>query len=251
MFQFANSELRYSPYPLAVMRPALEQSFYDELVRTFPPETLFGKIPKYDYKLSLSEKTNSKAYEDFIANTPAWRRFHQWIKSDDFIRAVVDFLKSKNLDLDLNDYFMPTAKRLRVAAGKIARGQIPAGPGRLRTRFEFSVLRADGGEVAPHTDTPRKIITLVMSMIAPGEWPVEFGGGLEIDRVTDDAYAFNWNNRMVPWDKIEAVETIPFVPNQCMIFLKTFNSLHCVRPMTQRGSKALRKTITIVIEKQY
>lgn len=249
MLQFHNSEFRYSPYPLAVIRPAIEPDFYAELVASFPPESIFGKIPKYDYKLSLSEKTNKEQYRKFIESTPPWRRLHSWIKSESFIRAVVDFLASRNVDLDLDDYFTPSGKRLALALGKIARGQIPSGPGRLRTRFEFSVLRADGGEVAPHTDTPRKIITLVMSMIAPGEWPLEFGGGLEVDRATDDAYAFNWNNRIIPWDKMEAVETIPFVPNQCMIFVKTFNSLHSVRPMTQSGSQALRKTITIVIEK--
>jgi hypothetical protein len=110
------------------------------------------------------------------------------------------------------------------------------------------VLRADGGEVAPHTDTSKKIITLVMTMIGEDEWKPEFGGGLDVNRATDPAYAFNWNNRMVPWDKIEVLDTVPFVPNQCTVFVKTFNSLHSVRKMTQKGSDALRKTITIVIE---
>jgi len=77
----------------------------------------------------------------------------------------------------------------------------------------------------------------------------EIRGGLQINRATDNAYAFNWSNRIVPWDKVEVVDTIPFLPNQCMIFVKTFNSLHSVRKMTQHGSSALRKTVTIVIEK--
>jgi hypothetical protein len=55
---------------------------------------------------------------------------------------------------------------------------------------------------------------------------------------------------MVPWDKVEVVESVPFVPNQCMIFIKTFNSLHSVRRMTQTGSKALRRSLTIVIDKE-
>jgi hypothetical protein len=54
---------------------------------------------------------------------------------------------------------------------------------------------------------------------------------------------------MVPWDKIEVLDTIPFVPNQCTVFVKTFNSLHSVRKMKEKGSDALRKTVTIVIEK--
>jgi hypothetical protein len=42
---------------------------------------------------------------------------------------------------------------------------------------------------------------------------------------------------------------IPFLPNQRVIFVKTFKSLHSVRKMTQHGPSALRKTATIVIEK--
>ena len=39
-----------------------------------------------------------------------------------------------------------------------------------------------------------------------------------------------------------------FLPNQRMMFVKTFNSLHSVRKMTQHGPSALGKTVTIVIE---
>lgn len=71
----------------------------------------------------------------------------------------------------------------------------------------------------------------------------------EINRPTDNAYVFNWKNAIVPWDRIEVIDTIPFVPNQCAVFVKTFNSLHSVRKMTQKVSAALRKSITILILK--
>jgi len=86
-------------------------------------------------------------------------------------------------------------------------------------------------------------------MIRDGEWAPRFGGNLDVNRPTDPAYAFNWTNRVVPWDKVEVVDTIPFIPNQCIVFVKTHNSLHSVRRMTETGSKALRKTVTINIEK--
>ena len=119
----------------------------------------------------------------------------------------------------------------------------------LRSRFEFSSLRADGGRVEPHTDAARKVITLVLTMIKDGEWDTAYGSGLDINRATDNRYSFNWQNQMVPWDKLEIVDTVPFVPNQCTVFIKTHNSLHSVREMTQKGSKALRKSVTIVIER--
>lgn len=246
MLNFAPSDVRYAPYPLLVLRPAMDQALYDELCRTFPGPELFEVVPKYDYKLSLSEKFAARNYHGFLAQNPAWNRFHSWIKSDDFIERTAACLKAQHIDLELDRYFDSVASRV---VGGMKRGRLPGLYPRLHSRFEFSVLKADGGEVAPHTDTPKKIITLVLSMIRDGEWDAKLGGGLQINRATDPAYAFNWSNRIVPWDKVEVVDTIPFVPNQCMIFVKTFNSLHSVRKMTEHGSSALRKTVTIVIEK--
>jgi hypothetical protein len=249
MLNYAAADVRYEPYPLVVLRPSLDAKTYDELCDNFPDTSLFGTIPNYDYKLSLSEKFNPDNYHRFIRENKPWNRFHSWLKSDDFIHATVQFLKQSNIDLDLDKCFEPTSKRLSRALGLFSRGELPSKATKLRSRFEFSVLKADGGEVAPHTDTPKKIITLVQTMIKDGEWNPAIGGGLDINRATDTKYAFNWKNKMVPWDKIEVIDTIPFVPNQCTVFVKTFNSLHSVRKMKEEGSKALRKTVTIVIEK--
>jgi len=248
MLNFQTAEMRYEPYPLAVLRPSLDATTYDELCDNFPDISLFGPIRGYDYKLSLSEKFAADNYHKFIKENKPWNRFHGWLKSDEFIRATVEFLKQRNVDLDIDECFEPTSKRIGRALGAVGRGSWPSKFPRLRSRFEFSVLKADGGEVAPHTDTPKKIITLVQTMIKDGEWDPAFGGGLDVNRPTDTKYAFNWKNKMVPWDKIEVLDTIPFVPNQCTVFVKTFNSLHSVRKMKESGSKALRKTVTIVIE---
>jgi hypothetical protein len=224
----------------------MDPALYDRLAEGFPDSAMFATMPRYDYKLTLSEKFNAGDYDRFIAGNPAWKRFHAWIKSEAFIRQTVDFLAANNIDLQLKDCFEKPGRRLMR---ELRRGRFPSRGPRLRSRFEFSVLKADGGEVAPHTDTPKKIITLVLAMVRQGEWDPRFGGNLDVNRPTDPAFAFNWANRIVPWDRIEIVETIPFAANQCMIFVKTHNSLHSVRKMKEAGSRALRKTVTIVIEK--
>lgn len=249
MFNFSGAATRYEPYPLSVIRPVLEQSFYDELVENFPDTAKFRTLPKYEYKLSLSELFNPAEYRNFLAENAVWKRFHAWVKSDDFIKKMIVFLKSENIDLGLDDYLLTAGERLRRNLKRLLQGRRPLRRPRLSARFEFSVLRADGGEVVPHTDMPQKIVTLVLTMIKPGEWPLSYGGGLDINRTTDNAHAFNFMNRQVPWDKVEVIDTVDFVPNQCTVFIKTFNSLHSVRRMTQQGSDALRKTVTIVIEK--
>ena len=47
---------------------------------------------------------------------------------------------------------------------------------------------------------------------------------------------------------MDVIDTFEFTPNQGVIFVKTFNSWHSVRPMTGKGSKLMRKTLTINIE---
>ena len=47
---------------------------------------------------------------------------------------------------------------------------------------------------------------------------------------------------------MDILHTYEFRPNQAVVFVKTFNSWHSVRPMSAHGSKLLRKTLTINIE---
>jgi len=249
MLNYDKAEIRYEPYPRAVLRPALSSAVYDELTSNYPEIDLFAALPKFPYKLSLSEKFAPANYARFIRRNRPWREFHAWVKSDQFIRATLQFLARHHVDVPVDDAFEGAAAKLKRFARSLRRGRLPRPALRLRTRFEFSVLKADGGEVAPHTDHPCKFITLVLSMCQPGEWDPAYGGGLDINRATDERYAFNWKDQIVPWDRVEVLDTVPFVPNQCIVFVKTFNSLHSVLPMTQTGSAALRKTVTIVIER--
>ncbi len=249
MLNYNKVEMRYEPYPLAVLRPALEQSHYNQLAESFPDESLFGSLPKFPYKLSLSEKWAPENYQRFLRGNKVWNDFHNFVKSDAFIRQTVEFLKSNYVDLPLSEAFETPSQKMKRIVKSIGRGNLPSRGLKLRSRFEFSSLKADGGTVEPHTDAPRKVITMVFSMIKEGEWDTSYGGGLDINRAADNRYAYNWLNRVVPWDAIEAVGSVPFVPNQCTVFVKTHNSLHSVRPMAQKGSKALRKSVTVVIER--
>ena len=50
---------------------------------------------------------------------------------------------------------------------------------------------------------------------------------------------------------MDVLDTYEFTPNQAVMFVKTFNSWHSVRPMTGQGSEAMRKTLTINIEPRF
>lgn len=250
MFTFENAQFRYEPYPIGVIAPIIADDLYAELVDSFPPVELFDYMPEVGHKYTLSEKFKAANYHDFIAKQPAWRELHGWIKSQAFFEAVVAMLCDHDIDLGLKKAKFAGQGIWPWRFGEMLRGRWPRGDLSFRTRFEFSMLPAEGGYVTPHTDTARKIITLVVSMVKEGEWNPAFGGGTEVDRAKNDRDAFNQTNRYIPFDEVEPLHTFDFKPNQSVIFIKTFNSLHCVRPMTGNGSQAMRRTLTINIEKQ-
>lgn len=66
MLNFEKATMRYEPYPLGIIRAALEPAFYNELVRNFPDPALFETLERYPYKLSLSEKFAPENYRRFL-----------------------------------------------------------------------------------------------------------------------------------------------------------------------------------------
>ena len=68
-----------------------------------------------------------------------------------------------------------------------------------------------------------------------------------------------WDNLTVENEKEAAlpgfkepavVRTFDYRPNRAVVFVKTYNSWHSIRPMTGPDPKALRRTLTVVIEDQ-
>lgn len=248
MLQFADAEFRYEPYPIGVIKSPMDDDLYRELVHNYPPIELFAHLPKVGHKYVLSEKFNEDNYHRFVKQTPIWRRLHEFIKGDSFIQAVDAMLQDNSIDVGLSRKSFSGVKKMRRAQKDLVRGRLPRIPPGLRSRFEFSMLPADGGYILPHTDTPKKLITLIVSTLENGEWDPAFGGGTEVNRARNPRQSYNWLNENVPFEDVETLHTFEFRPNQCIVFVKTFNSLHCVRPMTGQGSPAMRKTLTINIE---
>lgn len=247
-FSFEHLDLRYEPFPIGCARPIMDAATYDELVDSFPSQDLFVSFPKVGYKYVLSEKFNKKAYHEYIRSHPGWRELHRWIKSEDFIDHVMQSLQSRYVDLGFSKRLSVGRRVLRGLVGKSGRGQRKIGTHRLSSRFEFSMLPANGGHVLPHTDTPSKIITIVVAMLRQGEWQPAYGGGTDVNKPKDPRQTFNLLNRKADFNEMEVLHTYPFEPNQAIVFVKTFNSWHSVRPMTGNAPQLMRRTLTINIE---
>jgi len=85
-------------------------------------------------------------------------------------------------------------------------------------------------------------------MLREGEWDPSLGGGTDVNAPKDVRYSFNHLNRQAGFDDMGVLDTFAFTPNQAVVFVKTFNSWHSVRPMTGDGAGRMRKTLTINIE---
>ena len=246
-FKYDHLKLRYEPFPIGLAKPILEESLYQKLVAAYPPIELFKYIPKIGKKYSLSERYNAQQYREFVRGSSVWRDFHAWVKSPDFIQNVLVALRQRNVDIGYSEQ-PDLGKQVTRAIKRLSSLKLPQSEPRLNARFEFSMLPADGGSVIPHTDAPSKIVTLVVSMIRGDEWDLAFGGGTDINRPKDETRVYNQLNRQADFDEVEVLDSFDFTPNQAVIFVKTFNSWHSVRPMTGVGSEAMRKTLTINIE---
>jgi len=242
-----NLVVHYEPFPIGVVTPTFDPGLYAEMLGNFPPIELFEFLPRFGKKYSLSEFRNPKAYADFVGSSPLWREVHRYFKSGDFIYGVLDALRERNVDLGIRRRDQKVSRRLRKLVTSVGRG-LPSTDLPISARFEFSALPANGGIVIPHTDAVKKFVTIVFSMVGEGEWDESWGGGTDILKTRDPAKSFNFLNKQVPYEETDTLTTVHFRPNQSMLFVKTFNSLHGVKEM--RGPEGvLRRTLTVNFER--
>lgn len=64
----------------------------------------------------------------------------------------------------------------------------------------------------------------------------------------DHTKIYNVMNHYLDFEEVDIVRAFPFQPNQCVIFVQTFNSWPAVCPMTGDDPGKLRWTLTINIE---
>lgn len=247
MLNFDALQFEYEPYPIGLATTVFADDCYAALCRDYPRQELFEFKPELGNKYSLSEVNHPEHYRRFVRETASWRDFHDYVKSSSFIPGILELLARHNLDLGFGRYQVASRKSVTSRTSPLNRLRRTR---EISARFEFSMMGADGGYILPHTDAQNKLITLVVAMMPDGEWDTAWGGGTEILRPRDRRQTFNRVNRYLKFDEVELIKHWDFKPNQCVVFVKTFNSWHAVSPMTGPSDGVLRKTLTINIEEK-
>jgi hypothetical protein len=245
VFSLANAEFDYEPYPICYAPDVFSASDYAALTAAYPDVSLFAHMPKLGDKYSLSERNNPAEYRKFIASQPLWAKLHAHLKSQAFIDETLAFLGRHHIDLGLGAY------RFTNVAGAKRSGLMSRLTGRpeLSARFEFSMMGGQGGHILPHTDDHRKLITLVFSMNRMGEWDDAWGGGTQTCLPKDRTRVYNQVNKYMDFAEVDVLKSFDFEPNQCILFIKTYNSWHQVAPINAPPGAPLRKTLTVNIER--
>jgi hypothetical protein len=245
MFDFREAHFDYQPYPIGLVKNVLSPDVYKRLCDDYPSKDLFEFKPELGNKYSLSEVNNRRNFHRFVATSDTWRKFHAFIKGKTLIPEVLALLREHNIDLGIRAYRIASTKRAGRGSSFVNRLRRVS---EVSARFEFSMMDAAGGYILPHTDSPNKLITLVVSMIRPGEWDPAWGGGTEIVWPVDERRSFNRVNKYLRFEDVRILKEWELNPNQCVLFVKTFNSWHAVSPMRGPADAPLRRTLTINIE---
>jgi hypothetical protein len=246
-----NAEFVYEPFPMGLARPVFEPDLYERLVAAFPGPDQLARRPEQGRKYGLSDQVvNAREFRRFVGAHELWREVWEEVRSREFRVRLLELLRDAGIDLSLLPSSDGLRERVRRGRDAVRRRYVPPRRPRLRGTLEFSMMPADGGHILPHTDVPEKLVTLVFSMVAPGEWRSEWGGGTDMLRPKDPRRSYNFVNQYLEFDEVEVLKTFPFDPNQAVTFVKTFNSLHCVRPMTG-PENAMRRTLTANLRRIY
>ena len=246
-FNSSNLSFRYEPYPIGHLAPMVEPAQYAEMIANWPSQELFEFLPRLGSKYSLSDKCHPAAYRTFVRDTPIWARFDRWIKGPEFVAEIMQTLHDHHIDLGYRpgvSWAKQTAKNIMA----VLRGRSSHRGARYTATWEFQMMPAQGGHILPHSDTPSKVVTMTLAILGEHEWNPAWGGGIDINRARDRRFAYNHLNRQAGFDDMEVVDTIEFAPNTGVIFIKTFNSWHSVRPMHASEPGPMRRNLIINIK---
>ena len=246
MFQIntCNKQFIYKPYPVGNLINLIDPKIYDKLVEEFPEKDLFEFKKDLGKKFSLSEINNSKIYFNLIKTSKLWSVFFKYVKSNEFKNEIFKMLKQNNIDLGLVD---EDIKLNKTTLKENLKNLFFKKRKKINSRFEFSMMSANEGHILPHTDSSHKLVTIVIPILKENEWDKNWGGNTSILEPIDEKMNFNQTNKYLKFNQVKTINEMAFQKNSSTIFIKTFNSLHCVFPMKGPINK-LRKSLTINIE---
>ena len=249
----------FDPHPLLLSRRRLNatrQPFCFFSVDDYLPSDLYERLrasfpDESNYRFNSEGKMGFRSSEEPGA-------IGRWCEAHPDWRDLVAFFGSDAFLADLRRVFAGPLVQARGWAGhrpwlNATGRRPPQNPLRyalqepVLTTFQFSMLPRDA-VVVPHSDAPRKLVSLLLYFRDP-DWQDAWGGGTEFYAPLDPARARGWGaTDRIPFEEFKTIGTTGFQPNRLAGFVRCANSYHGVPPLACPPGRT-RKALLINVKR--
>jgi hypothetical protein len=221
----------------------LPADLYERLLASYPDES--------NYRFNSEGKMGFRSSEDPEAIARYCDAHPEW-------RQLVDFFGSDRFLTDLRATFAKPLTQARGWAGyrpwlNCTTRKPPKNPLRyqlqepVKTTFQFSMLPRDG-VVLPHSDAPRKLVSLLLYFREP-DWQDAWGGGTDFYAPLDPERARAWGaTDRIPFEEFKTIGSTSFVANRLAGFVRCSHSYHGVPPLSCPPGRT-RKALLINVKR--
>ena len=228
-------EIRTKPFCFFHIDNYLPDALYESLRESFPDESTYDSDGSG--KLGFRSSDEPDDFERFCAQNPDWQRLLDFFRSDEFV-------------LDAGRTMAPSLIAARDWKARrrwhnYSEGEIPASrlsyllEEPVRTTFQISQL-PNGAEVIPHTDAPRKLISLML-YFRDEDWEEASGGATVFFEPRDAERARQWSpTERIPFSELNEIGSCGFARNRLAGFVRSENSFHGVHPIVSPAGQTRR-----------
>ena len=199
----------------------LDEFIYKDLSTTYPDSNLFSD--HNDFAKSLTDESDN--FSNFIEKNNKWKNFIEELNSRAFAEDLIKLFNLKNV------YFSKNSWKKNIPLFK-----------KVKLSFRFNISE-EGGFSLPHTDSSRKLVSMVLFFVDKS-WSEKNGGQVLLYKPNNPVYENNWRNKRINKVNLDVIKTIIPSPNKIYGFKKTKNSYHSVEPIKQINSIS-RKVLMI------
>jgi hypothetical protein len=254
MINLKNITFDYEPFPHGICKNIIDEDIYQKLVDEFPKIEFLKKtsdknnINKFN-KYSLSSNLEKKEFFSVLNGRDILKKFINYLLSREFKKYLIEILYNNNINFGIKVEELNFKKRFKNFLYNISPNFLVKQEQEFEINVEFSSIPFKNGMIKPHTDSQYKFASIVIPIVDKN-WVDNFNGGTNFLKPKNNEKTFNYLNNTLEFNETELIKIIPFERNQFLIFLKTFNSLHSVGPMTGYDENKFRNSLTLTLEKK-
>jgi len=239
-YQIANAQVRPYPFPHFYLQPVFPEAFYRRVLETMPDTEALTPINEYGTVGRIDEKTGEMVKSGFepryladlqVLEVEEQASFGE--ASDTWHSIGAWLLGTRFRDLIIGK-FMPG---IRERFGANARLVTSVEARFVRDMTDYSIM--------PHTDTPKKLVSLLFYMPADDSMSA-LGTSVYVPK--DPALRCDGKKRH-PFEQFRKVTTAGFLPNSLFAFLKTDQAFHGVEVIKREAVERNLLLYNIYVQK--